>query len=232
MENREYRGYAPVADSNFMYRVYGWMAFALTISAVTAYAVAISPTILKFVYYNPAVTFFLIIGQLALVVAISSSLRTGLRAGTVMALFLLYSFLTGLTLSSIFFRYTFESIYSSFFVAAAMFGAMCLYGYFTKSDLSSLGNLLFMGLIGLIISIFINMLLQSSMLEHVISVIGVFIYTALTAYDTQRIKRISEQFALDREMKGKIAIVGALTLYLDFLNLFLFILRMMNGRRS
>jgi len=232
MQNKDYQGYVPTANSNFMYRVYGWMALALAISAVTAYTLLASPMLLGFVYSSPAVLFFLVIAQLALVVAISSSLRSGMKSGTVMALFLLYSFLTGLTLSSIFFTYTWTAIYSSFLVAALMFGIMCLYGYFTKSDLSSLGNILFMGLIGLVIAMVINMWLHSSTWSYVISIVGVILFTALTAYDTQRIKRISEQFALDNEMKGKVAIVGALTLYLDFLNLFLFILRMMNNRRS
>jgi len=231
MQEKEYQGYVTIADSsNFMYRVYGWMAAALAISAITAYTVSISPTILGFVYRNPTVPLFLFIGQLALVIAISGAIHK-MSATTASALFLLYAFLTGLTLSSIFLIYTSESIFSSFFVAAAMFGAMCLYGYFTKSDLSSLGSIMFMGLIGLIIAMFINMFLHSSTLGYMISIIGVFIFTALTAYDVQRIKRVAQQFAADHEMKGKVAIIGALTLYLDFLNLFLFILRLMGSRR-
>ncbi|MGL5398915.1 MAG: Bax inhibitor-1/YccA family protein, partial [Plesiomonas shigelloides] len=148
------------------------------------------------------------------------------------SLFMLYSALTGLTLSSIFIMYTASSIASTFLVTAGMFGAMSLYGYTTKRDLSGFGNMLFMALIGIVLASLVNMWLKSDTLMWVITYIGVVLFVGLTAYDTQKLKMIGEQLSVDdKENFRKYSIVGALTLYLDFINLFLMLLRIMGNRR-
>ena len=214
-----------------MRAVYGWMTVALVISAVVAYTVAITPAVRVFLFSNAIVPIVLIVAQFGLVIALSAAINS-MSSGTATLLFLLYSLLTGLTMSSIFLAYAHAVIYISFFVTAGMFGAMCLYGYFTRSDLSSLRTILMMGLVGLVIAMLVNMFLQSSSFDYVISIIGVALFTALTAFDVQKIKQLADRQSMDRETSSKVAIIGALTLYLDFVNLFLFVLRLMSNNRK
>lgn len=218
-------------ESNLMYRVYAWMCAALAITAATAYYVSTSPAILNFIFSKPFVPIVLIIVQLGLVVALSFLIER-ISLATAVTLFILYSISMGLTLSAIFLVYQLTSIFATFLVTSGMFGAMAIYGYFTKADLSSMGSFLFMGLIGLIIGGLVNMFLKSASFQYVLSAIGVLVFTLLTAYDVQKIKNIMQERAADRETMGKIALIGALTLYLDFVNLFLFLLQFMGRRKD
>jgi FtsH-binding integral membrane protein len=209
--------------------VYAWMtAGLLTTGAIASYT-ATSEALLRLIFGNPFVLIGLIISQFAIVAGLSWALGR-ISAGVATALFLLYSALNGLTLSSIFIVYTSESIASTFFITAGTFALMSAYGYFTKRDLSSWGNLLFMALIGFLIASVVNIFLRSSALYWVITYAGVLIFVGLTAYDTQKIKRMAA--AAGPNDLQKVAIFGALALYLDFINLFLMLLRILGGRRD
>jgi len=155
-----------------------------------------------------------------------------LKASTAQMLFWAFAGVMGLSLSNIFFAYTGASIARTFFISAAAFGALSLYGYTTKRDLSALGKFLFMGLIGLLIAIVVNLFMQSSMMDFIISAAGVLIFAGLTAYDTQRLKNLYYQVAGSGEMQAKVSVMGALSLYLDFINMFLFLLRFMGASRQ
>lgn len=207
------------------------MTCGLLLTAFVAWYAASSPAVLNFVFSSNITFFGLIIAQLALVFVLSGMLQR-LSGAMATSLFMLYSALTGLTLSSIFIMYTASSIASTFLVTAGMFGAMSLYGYTTKRDLSGFGNMLFMALIGIVLASLVNMWLKSDTLMWVITYIGVVLFVGLTAYDTQKLKMIGEQLSVDdKENFRKYSIVGALTLYLDFINLFLMLLRIMGNRR-
>ncbi|SUB63280.1 Inner membrane protein YbhL [Plesiomonas shigelloides] len=215
----------------YLAQVYGWMTCGLLLTAFVAWYAASSPAVLNFVFSSNITFFGLIIAQLALVFVLSGMLQR-LSGAMATSLFMLYSALTGLTLSSIFIMYTASSIASTFLVTAGMFGAMSLYGYTTKRDLSGFGNMLFMALIGIVLASLVNMWLKSDTLMWVITYIGVVLFVGLTAYDTQKLKMIGEQLSVDdKENFRKYSIVGALTLYLDFINLFLLLLRIMGNRR-
>lgn len=231
MVAREFYSHVQASISDVMYRVYGWMGVGLAITAITAFAVSSSPSLIQAIYANNVIIFALMLAQLALVVALSFFL-TRLSYPVAALLFLLYSCLTGVTLSSIFLIFTQSSIFATFLIASAMFIAMSVYGYLTRADLTTLGNLLFMVLIGLIVAMLINLFLKSSRFEMVISGIGVLLFTLLIAVDTQKIKLIAQQLMAQQESISKIALVGALTLYLDFLNLFLFLLSFTGQRRQ
>lgn len=226
-----YSSYAEQTMSQFMYRVYGWMALALSITSVIAYYVAQSPALLNGVVNNPFVLIGIFVAQIALVVVLSTLL---LRMSFVLAfsLFMLYAASLGVTLSLLFVTYEITSLYATFIVTSGMFGALCLYGYFTRADLTSLGNIALMALFGLILAMLVNMFLQNSAFDLVISAIGVILFSALTAYDAQKIKMMAQQLHADNQTMNKIAIIGALTLYLDFVNLFLFLLNFMGKRRQ
>ncbi len=212
-----------VANSTVMRGVYGWMGGGLFLTAFVAMITASSPVLLQAILGNRLLFYALVFGELGLVVAISGAINR-ISTATASALFLLYAALNGVTMSTIFVAYTQSSIASTFLVTAGMFGAMSLYGYLTKSDLSSWGSFLFMGLIGVVIASLVNIFLQSPMVNWVMSLCGVIVFTGLTAYDTQRIKQMGSA-------GGKGAIVGALTLYLDFINMFLLLLRFFGNRR-
>lgn len=215
----------------YMTQVYGWMTCGLLLTAFVSWYAAQTPAILNFIFSNQITFFGLIIAQLALVFVISSMVNR-LSAALATSLFMLYSVLTGLTLSSIFIAYTYSSIASTFVVTAGMFGAMSLYGYTTKRDLSGFSSMLFMALIGIVLASLVNIWLKSSALMWVITYIGVAVFIGLTAYDTQKLKKMGEQLNThDQESVRKYAIVGALTLYLDFINLFLMLLRIFGNRR-
>lgn len=231
--------YVPEQDvtyriGRFMHAVYGFMAVALSLSAVVAYYISSSSALVNKIFNSPQSSIILIgllVVQVVLVIGITAAIRT-ISFATALALFFLYAGLLGVTLSSIFLVYEIGSIYQTFFISAAMFGGMSLYGYFTNADLTSLGNILIMIFWGMFASLLINMWFKSDQLDMIISFVGVIIFALLTAYDTQKIKLISQQMMLDDEDMSKIAVLGALTLYLDFINIFLFLLRFLGDRKK
>lgn len=217
--------------SALMRKVYTWMALALTITGFTAYYVASSPAILQAIMTNQILFFGLLIGELALVWGVSAAINR-LSLTTATLLFILYSVLNGVTMSFIFLAYTMTSIASVFFITAGTFAAMSLYGYFTKADLSKMGQILFMALIGLIIATFVNLFIKSSGLTMILSYVGVLIFVGLTAWDTQKIKQMLQLAPDTGESAQKVALMGALSLYLDFINLFLYLLRIFGNSRD
>ena len=227
-----YTGY-PMAESvrSFMYKVYGWMAAGLVLTAGTAYYVFSNKAIFDTIFSSPFIVLFLFIGQIALVISLSAMIMR-MQLITAIGAFLGYSFLTGLTLSSIFYVYQLGSIYQAFAVAAGMFAVMALYGYFTQDDLTGVGSFARMGLFGIIIAMLINFFMRSAQVDYIISLIGVGVFTLLAAYDSQKIKQIGQTMLGQQEMANKVALLGALTLYLDFINLFLFLLRLFGKRRE
>jgi FtsH-binding integral membrane protein len=220
-----------VAVNSFVQSVYGWMAFGLGITGIVAMFVANSQTMLQLIFGNKLVFFGLIIAELALVFFISSRIDR-MEAGTATGLFLLYAALNGATLSFIFLAFTRASIASTFFICAGTFAACSVYGYVTQKDLTSFGGFLFMGLIGIIIASVVNIFLKSPMIYWIISYVGVGIFMGLTAYDTQKIKQMaySQPADLEAGVVRKGAIMGALSLYLDFINMFIFMLHIFGGR--
>ncbi len=217
------------SQSGILPSVYSWMTAGLALTAVVALFTASSRPMLELVFGNRMVFFGLIIAELGLVVAISAAIRR-LSAVTATGLFLLYSALSGVTFAAIFVAYTSSSIASTFFVTAGTFGAMSLYGHLTRRDLSAWGSFFFMGLVGFLLASVVNIWLHSSMIYWITTYLGIFIFVGLTAYDTQKIKRLAHA-GLAGEERQKVAILGALTLYLDFVNLFLMLLRLFGRRR-
>ena len=214
--------------ATLMRKVYLWMTLALVITGFTAYAVATRNALTELVWSNSSVMWILLIAELALVIGISAAInKLSLTVATL--LFVLYSVVNGAVLSSIFFVYTEGSIATAFFVAAATFGAMSLYGYFTKTDLTSWGKILMMALIGLIIASIVAFFVPG--ISIIASYVGVLVFVGLTAYDTQKIKQMCLQAPDAGENMQKYALLGALSLYLDFVNLFLYLLRIF-GRRE
>lgn len=221
----------PVASAlpALMRKVYVWMTLALVITGFTAYAVATSPALLMAIVGNRFVLLGLIVAELALVVGISGAInRLSLTAATLM--FVLYSVINGATLSVVFLAFTMSSITSVFFITAGTFVTMALVGYTTKKDLTSMGRMLFMALIGLVIATVVNMFMRNSGLDMILNYVGVLVFVGLTAYDTQKIKEQLMMADNMGEAAQKVALVGALTLYLDFINLFLYLLRILGKR--
>ncbi|MBI1848634.1 MAG: Bax inhibitor-1/YccA family protein [Candidatus Rokubacteria bacterium] len=214
--------------SAFLWKVYGWMALGLGLTAFVAFAVAGSPEIQRALLGNQLVFFALIIAELGLVLVISAR-ATQMAPPVATGLFALYSALNGVTLSVILLAYTGESVATTFVVTAGMFGALALYGTTTKRSLAGVGQFVFMGLIGVILASIVGMFWHSDALQFLISVAGVIVFTGLTAYDAQRLRVMA--LALPAGQDGGYAIVGALSLYLDFINLFLMLLRF-TGRRE
>ena len=218
------------AVSVYMNQVYMWMTAGLGLTALVAWQTASSQAALQLIFSNTVILIGLVIAQFGLVIALSAAVHR-FSAATATAMFLLYSGLTGVTLSSIFVVYTMGSIANAFLVAAGTFGAMSVYGAVTKRDLTGMGSFLFMGLIGLIIAMVVNIFLQSALMDFVISGIGVLVFTGLTAYDTQKLRQFGMNAPLgDATALRRGAILGALTLYLDFINLFLMMLRLFGNR--
>ncbi|MCG6856573.1 MAG: Bax inhibitor-1/YccA family protein [Salaquimonas sp.] len=221
---------------SYMLRVYNYMAIALAVTGVAALAtfnMAYSGgqlTPFGTAIYTSALKWVVIFAPLGLVFFLSFRINS-MSVGAAQATFWIYSALVGVSLSSIFLIYTATSITQTFFVTAAAFGALSLYGYTTKRDLSAMGSFLIMGLFGIIIAMLVNLFLQSSALQFAISVGGVLIFAGLTAWDTQSIKNTYDVVANDETMMGRTAIMGALKLYLDFINLFMFLLQFMGDRR-
>ena len=202
-------------ETNILLRsVYEWMMIGLLISGLSAFMVIHSQTMLHLLFGNPYMIWVLALLEFGLVIAISAGINK-MDISTARVLFILFSIVDGMTLASILLIFTEASIVTTFFIAAATFGVMSLYGYFTDSDLSSLGNILFVALIGLVIAMVVNFFLKSPAVEWWISMIGVIIFVGLTAYDTQKIKQLGEQMAGDNPSAlNRVAIVGALALYL------------------
>ena len=224
---------AQVQVNTFIQSVYNWMAIGLALTGGVAFYVANSPSLMNLIFGNKMLFYGLIIGELGLVFYLSARVQK-IQASTATALFVLYAALNGATLSMIFRVYTGTSIASTFFVCAGTFVACSIYGMVTNRDLTSMCGFMHIGLIGIIIASVINMFFQSSSMQMIISYIGVLVFVGLTAYDTQKLKHmaLSQPAGLDAGVVRKGAIIGALTLYLDFINLFLMLLHIMGGSRD
>ena len=216
--------------NTFLSRVYGWMTLALVISGVTAFLAATNETIIRLTIGNGFGFLILAVAELALVWWLTASIHK-ISSGAAFFAFILYSVLNGVTLSSICLVYKIESIFIVFFISAGMFAAMAVYGTVTKSSLSSFGKFFAMALVGIIIASLVNFLLRSPMLDWFLSIITVVIFTGLTAYDAQKMLAVSNN-ASDDEVFKKASVIGALELYLDFINIFLAMLRLFGRRRD
>ncbi|MBL4715840.1 MAG: hypothetical protein COC01_05805 [Bacteroidetes bacterium] len=219
----------------FVSNVFSWMGIGLGITALVSYLFGTTPEYLRMLY-NPT-SGMTTLGWIVMFAPIGFVLAMGLgfqklSSTVLLALFLVYSFVMGMSLSFIFVVYSMGSLASTFAVTSAMFGFMAILGYTTKTDLTKFGSLMMMGLFGIIIASVVNFFFQSSGMDYIISFLGVLIFTGLTAYDVQKIKRIGSGVEYGSEAANKLAIMGALSLYLDFINLFLFLLRFLGGRRS
>ena len=213
-----------------MRKVYVWMTLALAITGFTAYGVATSPGLMQVIFTNRVLFWGLIIAEFALVMGVSAAInRLSLTTATLM--FVLYSVINGATLSVVFLAYSMASIATVFFITAGTFAAMAFIGYTTKTDLTSVGKIVLMALIGLIIATVVNVFVKSTMFDIILSYVGVLIFVGLTAYDSQKIKQMLLQAPDAGEGAQKVALLGALSLYLDFINLFIYLLRIF-GRRE
>lgn len=225
------REVAPAAYASLMRNVYLWMALALTMTGMTAFYVAKSEAVLMWLFSSEMTFYGVIIAELALVWSLSALINR-LSFAVAGVMFAAYSILNGVTLSAILLAYTEQSIATAFFTTAGMFFALALFGTVTKRDLSTVGRIAFMALIGLVIASVVNMFLNNETIHYITSYIGVVVFTALTAYDAQKIKHLLlEHGHQEDEATMKIALMGSLTLYLDFINLFLYLLRIFGNRR-
>ncbi len=222
-----------VRVNSFIRSVYNWMAIGLALTGFTAFYVSGNETLMRTIFGNPVLLFGLIFGELGLVFYLSARVQK-IQASTATALFVVYSVLNGVTLSSIFMIYTSSSIVSTFFICALTFSVCSIYGMVTKRDLTSMGGFMMMGLIGIIVATLVNMFFRSPAMSMLISYIGVIVFVGLTAYDTQKLKNMAmtQPADLSGSVVRKGAIMGALTLYLDFINLFLMLLRIFGGSRD
>ncbi len=217
-------------QTSFINKVYAWMCLALTVTGFVALRTVTSESLLNLIFGTQFGLIGLIIVELGIVFWMVSNIDR-MSSNMAIGLFLLYSALNGLTLSVLLLVYTSASVATTFFITAGTFGVMSAYGYFTKKDLTSWGNLLFMALIGLIIASFVNIFWHNSGLYWIVTYAGVLIFVGLTAYDTQKIKQMSLEMDAESEEGRKGAIMGALRLYLDFINMFIFLLRIFGQRR-
>jgi FtsH-binding integral membrane protein len=217
------------ALAGFMRGVYGWMCGGLLMTAVTAWMVSSSPTLMAAIFGNRAVFWILALAQLGLVFTLSARVDR-MASSTASALFVAYSALTGVTLSAILLVFTGESVFTTFVITAGMFGALAMYGTVTRRQLSGLGQFLFMGLIGLVLASIVGLFWHNDGLQFVISFVGVILFAGLTVYDANRLRELA--FATSAGPTSGATIVGALALYLDFINLFLFLLRFLGNRRD
>ena len=216
--------------TSIMKRVYVRMFIGLLISAFVSLGVAFSPTAMNILFGNQIVFWGMLIAMFAMAIIIPVRMMK-MQSGTVLLLFLLFSALMGAWLAPIFYAYNPYAIAKTFFITAGTFGAMSVYGYFTKTNLDKMGSFLMMALFGLIILCLVNIFLKSSSMEWLISIVGVVIFIGLTAYDTQQVKRLAAA-NLEPQLADKLATMGAMNLYLDFINLFLFLLRIFGGGRD
>jgi FtsH-binding integral membrane protein len=214
----------------YMLQVYNYMASGVALTGIVAYLLASSPAVMNTIFGNPILPWVVMLAPIGLALYFGARIHA-MSFSTAQAIFWIFAALMGLSLSTVFLAYTGESIARVFFITAGTFGAMSLYGYTTKRDLSKFGSFLFMGLIGIIIASIVNIFIGSSALQFAISVIGVLVFVGLTAYDTQKIKEMYWE-SDDRETHGKKAVMGALNLYLDFINLFVMLLQLLGVRRE
>ena len=225
-------GSRSISFPQVMKNVYLWMTFALAMTGLTAGFVSTQPQIIQAIFSNSILMWGLLLGELGLVIYFSARLMH-MSLTTAGLVFAIYSILNGVTMASIFLVYTMESIATTFFITAGTFGAMTILGYTIKKDLSGLGRIFIMALLGIIIASVVNMFVGSSALQFGISILGVLIFTGLTAYDTQKIKMMVMQYGdYQDESVMKLALLGSLTLYLDFINLFLYLLRFFGNSRD
>lgn len=229
--NSHNQGQYSVMAEGFMSKVYAWMCAGLTTTAVVSYFLGKNPALLMKLSSGLAPLILLLFAQLGIIFYLSANMQK-LSYASVAALYIAFTAIMGISIAPVQFIYTDASILNVFITASVMFIVMAVYGWVTKSDLSSMGNLLFMGLIGLIVSGLVNMFLQSSMLSMVTSAIGVGIFAMLTAYDVQRLKQYSQQVMGSPSEAGKFAIMGAIQLYLNMINLFMYLLRLFGDRRD
>ena len=219
---------------SFLANVFTYMSAALTITGIVAFWFGTDLALLSLLFSAEGgmnfFGYFVLFAPLGLVLIMSSRFQK-FSSVTLVALFIAFSILMGMSMSTIFFKYTLGSISSTFFITAGTFSVMAILGYTTKTDLTKFGSILMMGVIGLIIAMVVNMFMKSEMMEYIISGIGVLIFTGLTAYDVQKLKRIGSGVEYGTDEANKLAIMGALNLYLDFINLFLFLLRFMGNRK-
>lgn len=221
---------ARIKEQNYITRVYSWMSFALAITGLVSLYIASTPALISKIATGKYLLLGLIVAELILVIVITAMINK-LSFFTASTMFVIYSALNGVTFSIIFLVYTMSSIASTFFATAGTFAIMSCYGWYTKKDLTTIGNLCFMALIGIIIASLVNIFLQSSGLYWIITYAGVLIFVGLIAYDTQKIKIMAGNFAVNSEEGKKSALLGALALYLDFINLFLMLLRIFGDRK-
>jgi uncharacterized protein len=219
----------------FLSGVFMWMGLALSITAIVSWLFASNPSLMSSMYDTQTgsmtiLGWIITLAPLGLVLLMSMGFQK-LSASSLVLVFVVYSILMGMSLSFIFMIYTLPSIAKTFVITAAMFGFMGVLGYTTKTDLSKFGSIMMMGLVGIIIASVINMFMQSGTIDYIISFVGVVVFTGLTAYDVQKLKRIGSNISLNSEVARKLTIMGALTLYLDFINLFLFLLRFFGDRK-
>ncbi len=222
----------PVAKT-YLAGVFGWMFLALGITAITSWLFASSPQLLSSMYTKTGMTIFgwiVMLAPLGFVIWMSAGFNK-MSASTLALLYVVYAILMGMSLSFVFLAFTGASIATTFMITAGMFGFMAVLGYTTKTDLTKFGSILIMGLIGIIIAMVVNMFMHSSGMGYIISFLGVLIFTGLTAYDVQKLKRIGAGMVEGAEGTRKMTIMGALTLYLDFILLFLFLLRFFGNRQ-
>jgi hypothetical protein len=229
----EYAAQPPVAvarpDTAFLQRVFLWMFVGLCITGGVAAAIGSSDSLLTDITESPGIVIGVVVAQLALVLILIAAINR-ISVGAATALFLVYSATVGVTFAFIFELYTTQSIFTAFFITAGMFGALAVWGAITDVDLSRVGSIAFMALIGLIVATIVNILWANETLYWITTYAGVLIFAALTAYDMQKLTQISRQ-GLSGEAEGRAAIIGALSLYLDFINLFLFLLRIFGRAR-
>jgi FtsH-binding integral membrane protein len=230
IENEQVRHDIVRIQQAFLTKVYGWMMLGLLVTALSSFFTITNGTLLRFVFSSRINFFAVIIAQVGIVIYLSARIQK-MSAAMAKALFVLYSAITGITLASVFLVYTAESIGSTFIIAALMFGSMAFYGYVTKRDLTGVGQFMMMGLIGVVIASVVNIFMGSDSLGWLISIIAVVVFTGLTAYDTQKMKAMAYVMLDGEEVAAKGAIIGALQLYLDFINLFLALLRLFGNRR-
>ena len=214
----------------FVAKVYGWMMAGLMVTGIIALLTINTPALLELVFSGRWTFLGLVFAQLGLVIWLSARVEK-MSASTATIVFVAYSALTGLTLSAVFLLYTAASLATTFFVTAGTFGAMSAYGYVTKRDLTNMGSFLMMGLIGMILASVVNLFLNNETVYWITTYVGILIFVGLTAYDTQKIKQMSVAALQGEETEQKGAIMGALRLYLDFINLFLLLLRVMGSRK-
>lgn len=218
-------------QTNFMAKVYAWMCVALAITAVTAWYVASTPVFYVRITQQPLWLLLIFLVQITLIVGLRARLDK-MNYPTAIILFIAYAISVGFTMSLLLQMYTLVSIGSTFLVTSAMFGGMAIYGYITRSDLAQMHSILIMVVWGLIVAMLVNIFLKSMWFDYVVSMIGVIVFALLTATDTQKIRQLGQNMLADRQTQSKISLIGALTLYLDFLNLFLFLLRFTGNRRQ